>query len=169
MGQYTFELTSHTCRMPFRLLHMVPSWTHRPVALRTDPSTGLLWTQEFELSDDNIVVPNDLYDALNSTPWHNSGFTGENVKIAVFDVEWIGAEWSNGDLGSVDTHDCFAHPSCELPIDNTHPRFGFERGVHGLACAEVIWRHRTRFRDSSGTRTGTDLIGNGLIGRFERT
>ena len=90
------------------------------------------------LSVDNIVIPNELHEALNTSPWHEQGWLGNDVKIAVFDVEWIGAEWEDGELGSVQTHDCFAHPSCELPIDSDHPRFGFERGVHGIACAEVI-------------------------------
>lgn len=86
----------------------------------------------------NAITPTDTFDALNVEPWHEAGFKGQAVKIAVFDVEWQGAEWSNGELGTVTTHDCFAHPSCELPIDTLHPRFGFERGVHGVACAEVI-------------------------------
>ena len=103
-----------------------------PVGIAYRPVHWAVVDTEFELSDDNIVVPHDLYDALNSTPWHENGFSGDNVKIAVFDVEWMEVEWPNGELGSVQTHDCFAHPSCELPIDSTHPRFGFERGVHGF-------------------------------------
>ena len=108
-----------------------------PVGIAYRPVHWAVVDTEFELSDDNIVVPHDLYDALNSTPWHENGFSGDNVKIAVFDVEWMEARMPNGELGSVQTHDCFAHPSCELPIDSTHPRFGFERGVHGFTV-EVI-------------------------------
>ncbi len=87
---------------------------------------------------DNIVDPQAMLDALNVEPWHAANVQGQSVKIAVFDVEWLGADWANGELGTVSTHDCFAHPSCELPLDSSHPRFGFERGVHGIACAEVI-------------------------------
>ena len=40
--------------------------------------------------------------------------------------------------GHVSTHDCIQHRSCNPPIDPSNARFGFERGVHGLACAEII-------------------------------
>ena len=108
----------------------------RGIAYR--PVSWAVVDAEIAPSDSNVVVPEDLHQALGSTAWHNQGYLGDNVRIAVFDVEWQGAEWQNGELGSVQTHDCFAHASCELPIDSNHPRFGFERGVHGLACAEVI-------------------------------
>ena len=75
------------------------------------------------------VGPHDLYDALNITVWHDNGFSGDNVKIAVFDVEWMGAEWQNENWDQC-KHDCL-HIPLALPIDSTHPRFGFERGVHG--------------------------------------
>ena len=39
-------------------------------------------------SRDNIVIPEDLHQALNSTSWHDNGYFGTNVKVAVFDVEW---------------------------------------------------------------------------------
>jgi len=91
-----------------------------------------------EYDTENSVVPVDLHNALNTQPWHDAGFQGQEVKVAVFDVEWEGADWHNGELGSVRTHDCFAHPSCEPTIDSSHPRFGFERGIHGIACAEII-------------------------------
>ena len=91
-----------------------------------------------EAQGQNIVDPIDLHNALNTKPWHDAHFKGDGVKIAVFDVEWQGAEWENDELGSVRTHDCFAHPSCEPQLDSSHPRFGFERGVHGIACAEII-------------------------------
>ncbi len=109
------------------------------------PPTGESWRlvnwaviDEADGENNNVVQPETMLDALNVKPWHEADFQGQSVKIAVFDVEWMGAEWANGELGSVSTHDCFAHPSCALPLDSTHPRFGFERGVHGVACAEVI-------------------------------
>ena len=109
-----------------------------PEGMSYRPVSWAVVDEEFPSLNDNIVIPEDLHQALNSTAWHNEGYLGTGVKVAVFDVEWQGAEWPNGELGFVETHDCFAHPSCEIPIDSNHPRFGFERGVHGLACAEVI-------------------------------
>ncbi len=85
-----------------------------------------------------VVLTNQTFDALGINDWHTNGYLGQDVKIAVFDVEWMGAEWDNPDLGATFSHDCFAHASCELPINSSHPRFGFERGVHGIACAEII-------------------------------
>ena len=89
-------------------------------------------------SDNNLVTDIGALEAMNLIEWHNGGYTGQTVKVAVFDVEWQGADWIHDELGTVTTHDCFAHSSCMLPIDSEHPRFGFERGVHGVACAEVV-------------------------------
>lgn len=104
------------------------------------PSKPVFWavTDEEYLPSNNLVTDMDALEAMNLLEWHANGYTGQSVKVAVFDVEWQGADWSNDELGMVTTHDCFAHPSCMIPIDSEHPRFGFERGVHGIACAEVI-------------------------------
>jgi len=105
------------------------------------PYRPVFWATIDETLDerlDNIVIPEDLHVALNSRIWHDQDYSGADVKIAIFDVEWQGADWANGEMGPVTTHDCFAHPSCEIPIDSAHPRFGFERGVHGIACTEII-------------------------------
>ena len=85
-----------------------------------------------------IIQPEATYDALNIHSWHDAGFQGQGISIAVFDVEWFGVDWPQSELAPVETHDCFAHRSCEPPIDTAHIRFGFERGVHGFACAEII-------------------------------
>lgn len=84
------------------------------------------------------VIPQAGFEALQLQAWHDAGHKGQDISIAVFDVEWFGLEWVTEELGEFQTHDCFAHPSCELELDSWHPRFGFERGVHGIACAEVI-------------------------------
>ena len=91
--------------------------------------------------DDNhvgFIAPKDTLAALNIHEWHSAGYQGQNISIAVFDVEWFAADWPQEELSFVDTHDCFAHRSCNVPIDTLHPRFGFERGVHGFACTEII-------------------------------
>ena len=88
------------------------------------------------------VSPTETLRALNVDSWHLAGHFGEGVRVAVFDVEWFGATWPHEELldprGNVSTHDCVQHRSCNPPIDPSNARFGFERGVHGLACAEVI-------------------------------
>ena len=86
----------------------------------------------------NTVANTELLDVMNIHTWHNQGHTGQGVSVAVFDVEWLGVDWAHPELGAIQSHDCFAHPSCAIPIDSAHPIFGFERGVHGLACTEVI-------------------------------
>jgi hypothetical protein len=102
------------------------SWRYESMAV-VDKATGV-----------GTVQPYATFDALNVHPWHAEGYKGQGMKIAVFDVEWFGADWPQEELADVSTHDCFAHKSCDIPIDTSHIRFGFERGVHGFACAEVI-------------------------------
>jgi len=60
------------------------------------------------------------------------------VKVAVFDLQWFGAGLAPTVLGDVATQDCYASPTCELPMDTLRPRFSFEEGVHGYACAQVV-------------------------------
>ncbi|MEL6345444.1 MAG: S8 family serine peptidase [Myxococcota bacterium] len=84
------------------------------------------------------VVAWEALDAMNIRPWHAAGHDGSGVKVAVFDVQWFGADLDEAELGPVQTHDCFTHRSCQLPIDTLRPTFSFERGAHGVACAEVI-------------------------------
>lgn len=79
-------------------------------------------------------------DALGTAAWHARGWDGTGVKIAVFDVQWENLEQPphSLELGEVQTHDCWAHPSCDPAMDSVRPRFSYERGAHGTACAEVI-------------------------------
>ena len=102
------------------------------------PFRDVEWATIDEHSAQGVVQSQKAIDAMNIEAWHEQGYFGQGVKIAVFDVEWHGAEWDNLEIEGAISHDCFAHRSCELPIDSSHPRFGFERGVHGIACAEVI-------------------------------
>ena len=80
----------------------------------------------------------EAIEAMGIDRWHEAGYDGSGVKIAVLDVQWYGAALDTAELGPVETHDCFVHPSCELPIDTLRPTFSFETGAHGVACAEVI-------------------------------
>ena len=80
----------------------------------------------------------EAVDALAVEPWHEAGIHGAGVSVAVFDVQWFHTELYEDELGSFTTHDCYAHRSCEMEIDTLSPRFAFEQGAHGRACAEVI-------------------------------
>ena len=80
----------------------------------------------------------EALDAMAAAPWHEAGFDGTGVKVAVFDLEWYGAELVMDELGDATTHDCFVQRSCDHPIDTLRPTFSFETGSHGVACAEVI-------------------------------
>jgi subtilisin family serine protease len=80
----------------------------------------------------------EAIDALAAAPWHQQGLTGAGVKLAVFDVQWFNAALSELELGEYQTRDCEAHRSCEISMDTLRPRYSFEEGSHGVACAEVI-------------------------------
>ncbi|MCB9780091.1 MAG: S8 family serine peptidase [Alphaproteobacteria bacterium] len=85
----------------------------------------------------------DADAAVNASAWHAQGVDGSypdgsRVKVAIFDVQWENAELHAAELGDVETHDCWAHRSCEVPIDTLRPRYSFEAGSHGVACAELI-------------------------------
>lgn len=77
-------------------------------------------------------------DALNADLWHDAGWRGQGVRVAVFDVQWQGAQTVPEVLGPVTTADCWAHPSCETALETIEARFGYEVGVHGYACAQTI-------------------------------
>lgn len=121
----------------------VPGWAGAEATsatgsvLLTPPPPGTPWRVE------EAPVP-DTYDAeeaiaaLGARPWHEAGVDGTGIKVAVFDVQWFNAELYPDELGDVTTHDCQAHPSCDLPMDTLRPRYSFEEGSHGVACAEVI-------------------------------
>lgn len=77
-------------------------------------------------------------DVLNADLWHEAGFRGRGVRIAVFDVLWYGAEADPDVLGDVETADCWTHSSCEAPMNTSRARFASEEGQHGYGCAEII-------------------------------
>ena len=110
--------------------------------LQMPPSDELEWSIESVPEPDgeilNTVVDERLVDAIGLQAWHNSGHLGQGVKVAVFDLQWFGSELLDEELGNYSTHDCWASSDCTLPIDSLNPMFDFERGVHGVACAEVI-------------------------------
>lgn len=83
-------------------------------------------------------APQELFDALGVAPYHARGFRGQGVKVAVFDIQFQGWERALPELGAVQTHDCYRHRSCGPAIDGLRPRYSFEFGGHGVACAEVL-------------------------------
>ena len=107
--------------------------------LAEPPDDGTPWRIESvpEL-DVGSYVSWEALEALDVSPWHEAGFTGQGVKVAVFDLQWYGFDLIPEELPGVESHDCWAHEGCTPSMDSLRPRFGSETGVHGLACAEVI-------------------------------
>ena len=99
--------------------------------------TGLAWRVE-SIPEVDEVTAWEAQDALQSWDWVDAEVDGTGVKVAVFDIQWTGAQMRLDELGEVSTHDCWAHRSCEPEMDTLRPRFSFELGSHGVACAEVI-------------------------------
>ena len=108
------------------------------------PTDGTKWRIESipETDSDTVLlsemVDERLFASIGIDDWHDAGHLGQGVKIAVFDVQWFGASLLEQELGSFFTHDCWQDPLCDSPIDTLNPRFDFERGVHGVACSEVV-------------------------------
>lgn len=96
------------------------------------PSDGAAWSPAFVPFVDEVDPR--LPGALNLGPAHARGARGAGVKVAIFDLQWQGAE----SLDAVAMHDCWQHPSCAPALDPLRPNFDFERGVHGTACADVV-------------------------------
>jgi len=105
--------------------------------LLAPPSDDTPWREEPIPALDQWVA-HEAVDAIGAGPWHDEGFDGSGVSIAIFDIQWFDVELQGETLGDASTRDCFAHRSCEQPIDTLHPQFAFETGAHGRACAEVI-------------------------------
>ena len=99
-------------------------WRYAPI-----PEPTAVWSDNWTATE--------AIDAMGVEPWHAAGVDGTGVKVAIFDIQWFGLE-QHPTLAGLDTHDCFGHRSCALPIDTVHPQFAFETGSHGLACAEVV-------------------------------
>jgi len=100
------------------------------------PTDGTPWREE-PIPVTDTWESEEAVQAVNADEWHDAGFDGSGVRIAIFDVQWYGVE-TNENVSHLETHDCFAHRSCDLSIDTINPQFAFETGGHGIACAEVI-------------------------------
>ncbi len=87
---------------------------------------------------DTSYVAWEAVDALQTEAWVEAGYDGSGVRVAVFDVQWFNAALRPEELGDVQTWDCGAHDSCEIPMDTLRPWFSYEEGSHGVACAETI-------------------------------
>jgi subtilisin family serine protease len=111
------------------------SATH--AVLAEPPPPGTPWKVEpvpqLHSFDDTEAVA-----VTNADLWHLDGATGQGVKIAIFDIGWYGPNGDTDEARADGTHDCWATPTCDLPIDMERPRLSFEDGNHGLACAEVV-------------------------------
>lgn len=100
-------------------------------------------TEDIPFSIEEAPVPDafiaeEAIEAIRIQPWHDANITGKGVRLAVFDVQWFGAMLVDEELGEVNTWDCQAHRSCAIPMDTLRPRYTFEEGSHGVACAEVV-------------------------------
>ena len=110
--------------------------------LETPPS-GEDWRAERmaiadqEWSEGSQSQHTELLNAIGAQAWHDEDHLGQDISIAVFDLEWLGFEELEP-LKNVQTHDCVKHRSCAPEIDPYSARFAFEQGGHGVACAEVI-------------------------------
>lgn len=100
------------------------------------PSPGVPWRWE-TVAEPDMLAP-EAVEVTHADLWHADGLTGKGVKIAVFDLGWFAGEADPSVVEPYQTHDCWAHPSCELPIDIYRPRLASEDGAHGWACAEVV-------------------------------
>ena len=105
--------------------------------LATPPPPGTPYRLESTPEVDEYVAT-EAIEALAISPWHSAGYTGAGVKIAVFDVQWFNAAAAGDELGEATTHDCELQRSCDAQMDTLRPRYTFEEGSHGVACAEVI-------------------------------
>lgn len=120
-----------------------PDWpgaeagSDRASVVLTPPGAGVPWVWEAVPVTDGWPSEPAL-EALNVGSWHDAGFTGQGVRVAVFDIQWFGAEVDPDELGPVQTADCWSHRSCDVPMDTWRARFGYEQGSHGYACAEIV-------------------------------
>lgn len=107
-------------------------WVWEDLAFPDGLSEG--WEAEVAPRFDALVAS----EAIGASAWHRAGFRGQGVRVAVFDIQWSGSEVDPAYLGAAGTADCWAHPSCERPLEPMAVRFSYERGVHGMACAEIV-------------------------------
>jgi subtilisin family serine protease len=100
-----------------------------------EPPERGAWNWEVVPHLDGAMADGEMVRVLGLESWHLRGARGAGVKVAVFDLQWFGVDDA---VSGVESHDCWLHPSCEPAMDDLRPRFSFERGVHGTACAEVV-------------------------------
>ncbi|HJN73007.1 MAG TPA: S8 family serine peptidase [Myxococcota bacterium] len=115
--------------------------SHRGSILLEPPTDGTEWfVEEVPHVDEGVGSQraDGASEALGVDAWHDAGFLGQGVSIAVFDLQWYGTELDHEELGDFESWDCWAHTACTPEIDTLRPRFTYEGGVHGLACAEVV-------------------------------
>ena len=108
--------------------------------LEAPPTDGTPW-REAPIPELDEYKADEAIGAMAVAPWHEAGWDGTGVKIAVFDLQWYQVELRADTLGEdtlQNTHDCYGHRSCDLPIDTIQPTYRFETGGHGVACAEVV-------------------------------
>jgi len=108
--------------------------------LEAPPTDGTPWRPAPVPAVDQYRA-DEAIEALGAQAWHDAGWDGTGIKIAVFDLQWFQVELRANTLGEdtlANTHDCYGHRSCDLPIDTIRPTYRFESGGHGIACAEVI-------------------------------
>jgi subtilisin family serine protease len=119
-----------------------PDWpgavaSSRVASVTLSRPSGVRWSIEEFPSVDSYQAYEAL-DALAVAPWHEAGISGAGVKVAVFDVQWLNADLYADELGTYTTHDCENQRSCDATMDTLRPRYAFEEGSHGVACATVI-------------------------------
>jgi len=105
--------------------------------LDAPPPPGTPWHVEEPPSVDMFYAWEGA-EALAIEPWAEAGQRGAGVKVAVFDVQWFNAEELPEELGEAQSHDCEGTRSCDVPMDTLHPRYSWEEGSHGVACAEIV-------------------------------
>jgi hypothetical protein len=84
--------------------------SHLGSTLAEPPADGTPWRPS------PIAVPDvdpvgaytawEALDAMAIDAWHEAGIDGSGVRVAVFDLEWYGAELDGAELGDFTTHDC---------------------------------------------------------------
>lgn len=100
------------------------------------PTDGTPWHIEEPPSTDDYF-PDEGVAALAAQPYLDR-HGGAGVKIAVFDVQWFLEEAYEDELPGVITHDCETQQSCDAPMDTERPRYSWEEGSHGVACAQIV-------------------------------
>ena len=102
-----------------------------------DPGLDGIPSRPETMAEVDRVEATGALRALDAAPWHRAGFTGQGVRVAVFDSQWRDWELLASELGALGgTHDCVDHRSCARPIDSFSNYTS--SGRHGVACAEVI-------------------------------